>query len=77
MAGHEGSKGRSGGIAVLFLQPRRYIGVGVQRHAPAALPPRKKSGTHSTAGWVGPRVGLDECGKSRHHRYSIPGLPSP
>ena len=28
-------------IALLFLQPRRLMGVGGQRHAPAALPPRK------------------------------------
>ena len=28
-------------IALLFLQPRRYMEVGGQRHAPAALPPRK------------------------------------
>ena len=28
-------------IALLFLQPRRYMGVGGQRHAPAALPPGK------------------------------------
>jgi hypothetical protein len=35
-----------------------------QRHAPAALPPGKKTGTHCIGGWVGPRVGLDGCGKS-------------
>jgi hypothetical protein len=28
-------------IAVHFLYPRRYMGVGSQRHAPAALPPGK------------------------------------
>jgi hypothetical protein len=37
---------------------------GGQRHAPAALPPGKKSGTHCTAGWVDPRAILDGCGKS-------------
>jgi hypothetical protein len=26
---------------------------------------------------VGPRAGLDRCGKSRHHRDSIPGPSSP
>ena len=31
----------SRGIALLFLQPLRYMGVGGQRHAPAALPPGK------------------------------------
>jgi hypothetical protein len=28
-------------------------------------------------GWVGPRAGLDRCGKSRLHRDSIPGSSSP
>jgi len=32
---------RSRGIALLFLLPRRWIGVDCQRHAPDALPPRK------------------------------------
>jgi hypothetical protein len=40
------------------------MGVGVQRHNPAALPPRKRPGTHCIGGWVGPRAGLDVCGKS-------------
>jgi len=30
-----------------------------QQHAPAALYPRKRPGTHFTGGWVGPRAGLD------------------
>jgi hypothetical protein len=29
-----------------------------------SLPP-EKSGAHCTGGWVGPRTGLDRCGKSR------------
>ena len=41
------------------------MGVGGQSHAPAALPPGKTPGTHCIAGWVGPRAGLDGCGKSR------------
>jgi len=36
-----------------------------QRHAPAAFNPRERPGTHCTGGWVGPRAGLDRCGKSR------------
>ena len=36
-----------------------------QRHAPAALYPRERPGTHCTGGWVGPRAGLDRCGKYR------------
>ena len=37
-------------------------GVRDQRHAPAALYPRERPGTHSTGGRVGPRDGY---GKSR------------
>ena len=32
-----------------------------QRHAPAALDPWERPGTHCTGGWVGPRAGLDRC----------------
>jgi hypothetical protein len=39
--------------------------VGGQRYAPAVLPPGKESGTHFTGGWMGPRAGLDGCGKPR------------
>jgi hypothetical protein len=41
------------------------MGVGGQRHAPAALPPGRRPGTHYTQGWVGPRNGLARRGKSR------------
>jgi hypothetical protein len=41
------------------------MGVGGQLHAPAALPPGKRPSTHCIGGLVGPRVGLDGCGKSR------------
>ena len=44
-----------------------------QRHAPATLLPGKRPGTHCTGGWVGPRAGLDGCGKSLPQRDSIPG----
>ena len=40
-------------------------GVRGQRQAPAALYPLERPGTHCTGGWVGPRAGLDNCGKSR------------
>jgi len=49
------------------------MGVGGQRHAPAALPPGK---TRYPL-YVGPRAGLDGCGNSRLHRDSIPGPYSP
>jgi hypothetical protein len=48
------------GIALLFqdLGARRG-GLNIQQHAPAALNPRDRPGTHCTEGWVGPRAGLD------------------
>ena len=46
-----------------------------QKHAPAALYPRERPGTHFTGGWVGPMAGL-EGGKSRPHRASILDLPA-
>ena len=48
-----------------------------QRHAPAAFYPRERPGTPCTGGWVGPRGGLDRCGKSRPYRDSIPRPFSP
>jgi hypothetical protein len=35
------------------------------------LYPWKRPGPHCKGGWVGPRVGMDEYGKYRPHRYSI------
>ena len=53
------------------------MGVGGQRHAQAALPPGKRTGTHCTRGWVSPWAGLDRCGKFRRYQDSIPGPCSP
>jgi len=50
---------------------------GGQSHAPAALPPGKRPGTHFTGGWVGPMAGLDGYGKSRLHWVSNSGPSSP
>jgi hypothetical protein len=47
-----------------------------QRHAPAAFYPLERPGTHCRGNWVGPRAGLDRCGKSRLHRDSIPDRPA-
>ena len=44
---------------------------------PRPIYPRERPGTHCTGGWVGPRTGLDGCGKSRPHRDSIFGPSSP
>jgi len=53
------------------------MGMGGQHHPPAALPPGERPGTHFTGDWIIHKAGLDECEKSRHHRLSIPELPSP
>jgi hypothetical protein len=50
--------------------------VRVQRHAPAALYPRERPGTHCTRGWADHRAGLDRCGKSRPHWDLIPDRPA-
>ena len=42
------------------------MGVGGERHAPP-LYPQERPGTYCTGGWVGPKVGLDWCGRSRHY----------
>ena len=47
------------------------MGLGAQRHAPAASP-RKRPDTHFIGGWVVSRAGMDRCGKSRLQ----PGLDS-
>ena len=40
-------------------RPRHQKGVSGQQHAPAALYPRERPGTHFTGGWVGLRAGLE------------------
>ena len=51
--------------------------MGDQRHGPAVSPSIKRHGIHCTEGRVGSRVGLDGCGKSRHHPDSILRSSSP
>ena len=63
------------GIALLFLNHSTRWGVRDQRHAPAALYPRERPGTHCTRGWVGPRAGLDRR-KILSPRDSIPDCPA-
>ena len=53
------------------------MGVGGQRHAPADLTPGKGPVPIVQEAEVGPRAGLDGCGKSRPHRDSIPGPSNP
>jgi hypothetical protein len=51
------------------------MGLGGQRHAPAALY-QEWSGTQFTEGWMDPRDGLKGCGTSRPHRVSILACPT-
>jgi hypothetical protein len=74
-----GHHGPCGGVAVkrkliLYLGARRGWVVST---TPRPLYPRERPGTHCTGGWVGPRVGLDVCEKSRPYRDSTPGPSSP
>jgi hypothetical protein len=52
------------------------MGVGDQRHAPAALPPGERLGTHCIGDWVGPQgpgwTGAEKL-TSPPPRNSIPG----
>jgi hypothetical protein len=74
--GHEGPVGEQRYSSTLSLTPA-LDEVGGQLHTPATLPLGKRPGAHCIGGWVGPRAGLDGCGKSRPHRDSIPGPSSP
>jgi len=47
------------GIALIFHDQGTRRGVSGQQHAPAALYPQERPGTHFTVGWVGSRAGLD------------------
>jgi hypothetical protein len=51
--------------------------VSSQQYVKAILYSQERTGTHCTGGWVGPRAGLDRCGKSRPYRDSISGPSSP
>jgi hypothetical protein len=43
---------------------------------PRPLYPRERPGTLCLGGWVGPRAGLDGCGKSHPRRNSIQDRPA-
>jgi hypothetical protein len=49
------------------------MGLSGQHHAPAGLLSGNRPDTYFVGGWVGPRAGLDGCGKTRPHGDSIPG----
>ena len=58
---HRGSRG----IALLFHDHRTRRGWGVSVTPRPLFTPRERPSTHCTGEWVGPRTGLDRCGKSR------------
>ena len=65
----------SRGIAILFLDHGYKRSEG-SASRPGRMYPRERPGTHCTGGWVGPRAGLDRCGKFRLHRDSILDCPT-
>jgi len=66
---YEGPEGKKRSSSTLPLIPA-LDGVGSQRHAPATLFPGKRP-------CVGPRAGLEGCGKCFSHLDSIPAPSSP
>jgi hypothetical protein len=72
---HEGTEEKERYRSTLTLTSELDGMVG-QRHAPTAVSPGKKTDTHFTGGWVGPRTSLDWCGKPRHDRQRFPGSSS-
>jgi hypothetical protein len=66
---------RSRGIALLFNLDARWVWVVDATLRPRY--PRERPNTHCIGEWMGPRAGLDGCGKSRPHQDSIPGPSSP
>jgi hypothetical protein len=58
VTGHKGPEGEYSCSSTLSLTSGLNA-------TPRPLYPRERPGTHCTGGWVGPRAGLDGCGKSR------------
>jgi hypothetical protein len=52
-------------MALLFHDHGTRSGVRGQRQASATLYPRERPGAYCAGGCVGPKAGLDRCGKSR------------
>jgi hypothetical protein len=73
---HEGPEGEYRYSSTLSLSTAIDRGW-VVNATPWPLTPGKRPGSHCREGWVGPTAGLDECRRSRSHRYSIPGPSSP
>jgi hypothetical protein len=59
----QATKAQRGSRGIALSSTSALDGVGGQCHAPAALPPGKRPGTHCIKGRVGPSAGLDGCGE--------------
>ena len=68
-----------GGVNVYLYSFFNFVArwVWVVNATPRSLYSREWPGTHCAGGWVGPRAGVDGCGKSRRHRDSIHGPSIP
>jgi hypothetical protein len=62
---------RSRGIDQLFCLALALDRGGWLTSRLSCFTPAKRPGTHCIGGWVGPRVGLDNCGKSRVMSYHV------
>jgi hypothetical protein len=70
--GHEGPEGEYRYIYLYsFLNLSTRLGW-VVNTTPRPIYPRERPGTQSIGGWVGPRAGLDGCGKSFPHWDLMP-----
>ena len=70
ITGHEGPEGEQMCSSILSLTSAPD-GMDSQPHAHANLSPPKGPSSKRAAGWVGPRAGLDMCGKSRPQRLHL------
>jgi hypothetical protein len=68
---HRGSRG----IALFFHDHGTRRGEGLASRTGRSLP-RERPGTHCTGSWVGPRAGLDRCGKFASTGIRSPDRPS-
>jgi len=64
------------GLLYLYLFIR-WGGWSTSRSGNFTPSPHERPGTHCIGSWVGPRAGLDGCGKSRPHQDATPGPSSP
>jgi len=74
--GHEGPESEQKHLSTLSIASALDAGGWSTSRPSRSLPMGKRPGTNCTGGWVGPRAGLDRCGKSRLHRDSIPNRPA-